>query len=185
MTTYRDPGSLLILGLGNVLCGDDGLGIAAVELLRQQHEIPIGVRVVDGGTLGLALLSQFEATDDVVLVDAVQTDGQPGSFVRLEGDDVGPAVRSRLSCHQVGVADLLDALRWLGSYPRRVVLLGLVPESLDVRVARSAAVERQMPRLVQGIVEEADRMGYGPFPDTDGATVPLGRRGPAARALGL
>lgn len=185
MTTERDPGSLLILGLGNVLCGDDGLGVAAVELLRQQYEAPEDVRLVDGGTLGLALLVQFRATDDVVLVDAIQTGDPAGSFVRLEGDDVGPAVRNRLSCHQVGVAELLDALRWLDAYPKRVVLLGLVPETLDVRVERSDTVERQMPRLVEAIVEEVDRLGYGLLPKTDGAIGRRGRSGRAARALGL
>ncbi len=185
MTSDRDSGSLLILGLGNVLCGDDGLGVAAVELLRQQFETPEAVRVVDGGTLGLALLEQFQATDDVVLVDAIQTGDPPGSFVRLDGDDVGPAVRNRLSCHQVGVAELLDALRWLDAYPRRVVLLGLVPESLDVRVTRSAAVERQMLRLLEAIVEEVDRLGYGLLRKTDGAGGRRGRTDRAARALGL
>ncbi len=184
MSTGDVPRSLLILGLGNVLCADDGLGVAAVELLRQRFETPDDVRVVDGGTLGLALLEQFRATDDVVLVDAIQTGDPPGSFVRLEGDDVGPAVRNRLSCHQVGVAELLDALRWLDAYPKRVVLLGLVPEMLDVRVARSDTVERQMPRLVEAIVEEADRLGYGLLLKTDSA---VGRRRSdrAARALGL
>jgi len=177
--------SLLILGLGNVLCGDDGLGVAAVELLRRQYRVPERVRVVDGGTLGLALLSQFAPTDDAILVDAVRTDDPPGSLVRLEGDDVGPAVRGRLSCHQVGVAELLDALRWLGSYPRHVTLVGLVPETLDVQVARSAAVERQIPALVEHVVTEANRLGYELLPTTAGGMVPSGGRGSAARALGL
>jgi hydrogenase maturation protease len=94
-------------------------------------------------------------------------------------------VRNRLSCHQVGVAELLDALRWLDAYPKRVVLLGLVPETLDVRVERSDTVERQMPRLVEAIVEEVDRLGYGLLPKTDGAIGRRGRSGRAARALGL
>lgn len=177
--------SLLVLGLGNVLCGDDGLGVAAVESLQRDYEIPPRVRIVDGGTLGLALLSQFEPTDDVILVDAVATEDPPGSLVRLEGDEVGPAVRGRLSCHQVGVADLLDGLRWLDSYPRSLTLVGLVPETLEVQVARSAAVEEQLPRLVELIVSEATRLGYELLPAMDRGTVPSGGRGAAARALGL
>jgi len=177
--------SLLILGLGNVLCGDDGLGVAAVELLRRQYRVPERVRVVDGGTLGLALLSQFAPTDDAILVDAVQTDDPPGSLVRLEGDEVGPAVRSRLSCHQVGVADLLEALRWLGSYPRRVILVGLVPETLEVRVARSATIEQRLPRLVERIVNEAHQFGFELLPKTDDETAVFGGSGAAGRALGL
>jgi hydrogenase maturation protease len=87
--------------------------------------------------------------------------------------------------HQVGVADLLDGLRLLDEYPRNLVLLGLVPETLALGLDRSAAVERRLPRLVSKIVEEAGRLGYA-FRPRDGDEAALaGSRNPAARALGL
>jgi hydrogenase maturation protease len=152
--------SLLILGLGNVLCGDDGLGVAAIERLRRQYGLPEGVRALDGGTLGLALLSHIQESDDVILVDAIQGVGPPGTLIRLEGDEVEPAVRSRLSCHQVGVADLLDALHLLDAYPQRLVLLGLVPETLKLGLGRSRPVEEQLENLVERIAVEARNLGY-------------------------
>ena len=106
--------SLLILGLGNTLLSDDGLGVRAIERLHELYEIPVGARALDGGTLGLSLLTYFEHADRAILVDAIQTDNPPGSLVRLEGEDVAPAARERLSVHQVGVADLLDGLHLLG-----------------------------------------------------------------------
>jgi hydrogenase maturation protease len=151
---------LLVLGLGNVLLEDDGVGAAAVALLADRYEAPGGVQVLDGGTLGLSLLPYLDAADAVILVDAVRAEGQPGSFVRLTGDDVAPAVASRLSPHQVGVADLLDGARWLGRYPRRVVLLGLVPESMDLAVGLSARVRPALPSLVERIVDEARALGF-------------------------
>jgi hydrogenase maturation protease len=177
--------SLLVLGLGNVLCGDDGLGVAATELLRRRYRIPERVRVLDGGTLGLALLSHIEASDDVILVDAIRGAGPSGTFVRLEGADVEPAVRSCLSCHQVGVADLLDALHMLQTYPRHLVLLGLVPESLELCLGRSPQVEEQLPRLVERIVVEASRLGYEFLPVAGDESCPAERRNPAVRVLGL
>jgi hydrogenase maturation protease len=168
-----------------VLCGDDGLGVAATELLGRRYHLPDGVRVLDGGTLGLALMSHIRSLSDVILVDAVRGDGPPGTLVRLEGDEVAPAARHRLSVHQVGVADLLDGLRLLDEYPRNLVLLGLVPETLALGLDRSAAVERRLPRLVSKIVEEAGRLGYA-FRPRDGDEAALaGSRNPAARALGL
>ena len=107
---------LLVLGLGNVLCGDDGLGAVAVHLLERRYRAPDGVLVLDGGTLGLSLLPNLEQAREAILVDAIRTDGAPGSFVRLEGDDVAPAVAARLSVHQVGVLDLLEAARWRERY---------------------------------------------------------------------
>jgi hydrogenase maturation protease len=151
---------LLVLGLGNVLLEDDGVGAAAVALLRDRYQPSDGVRVLDGGTLGLSLLPYVDAADAVILVDAVRAEGLPGGFVRLTGDDVAPAVATRLSPHQVGVADLLDGARWLDRYPRRVVLLGLIPESMNLAVGLSPRVRASLPELVERIVDEAGALGF-------------------------
>jgi hydrogenase maturation protease len=152
--------SLLILGLGNVLLHDDGVGSAAVAALIDAYEPPARVKVLDGGTLGLALLPYLEDAASVILVDAVNADVAPGTLVRLERDDVGPAVATRLSPHQIGVADLLDGARWRDRYPSDIVLLGVVPESLDLAVGLSAPVGAALPRLVDCVVEEARARGF-------------------------
>ena len=152
--------SLLVLGLGNLLLEDDGVGSAAVALLDERYVAPDGVRVFDGGTLGLSLLPYLEDADAVILVDAVKSDAPPGAFIRLDGNEVPPAVATRLSPHQVGVADLLDGARWLGRYPRHIVLLGLVPESMDLAVGLSPRVQPALPRLVERVVEEARSLGF-------------------------
>ena len=166
---------LLVLGLGNVLLEDDGVGAAAVSLLLDRFEVPGGVRVLDGGTLGLSLLPYLEAAGAVILVDAIRSDGTPGRIVRLDGDDVGPAVASRLSPHQVGVADLLDGARWLGRYPERVVLLGLNPASMELTVGLSPLVHASLPALVDRVVEEAKELGFV-FERRDNDATPAGDR---------
>ena len=176
---------LLILGLGNVLCGDDGLGVAAVERLRDEYELGEQVEAVDGGTLGLGLLSHVSAADDLLLADAIHADAPPGSLVRLDGDDVGPAVRDRLSVHQIGVADLLDSLRLLDAYPERVVLLGLVPVTLELAYGLSEPVAAHLPQLVSGLATEARALGYPLAPRNGHATHPPGVDRHADRSLGL
>lgn len=151
---------LLVLGLGNVLLEDDGVGSAAVSLLLDRFEPPADVAALDGGTLGLSLLPYLEAADAVILVDAVRADAAPGSVVRVEGEDVAPAVATRLSPHQVGVADLLDGARWLGHYPEHVVLLGLVPQSMALSVGLTPPVRTSLPDLVDAIVVEAGALGF-------------------------
>ena len=177
--------SLLILGLGNVICGDDGAGVVAVERLRRSHVLPDGVRALDGGTLGLSLLGEFHQGQDVILVDAVRVDASPGTPVRLDGDAVAGAVRERLSVHQIGVADLLDALRLTGAVPRRLVLLGLVPRTFELGLARSPEVEAGLDGLVEEVAEEARRMGYAVRRRRADEEVPAGAGDAAARALGL
>ena len=154
------PTGLLVLGLGNVLLGDDGLGAVALARLASRYLIPTGVRLEDGGTLGLGLLGLLSEAEHVILVDAVRTDSPPGTQVRLDGDDVMPAVRDRLSPHQVGVAELLDTARLIGCYPATVTLIGLVPESLDLGLARSPAVAASLDELVEAIVREVAALGY-------------------------
>jgi hydrogenase maturation protease len=131
-----------------------------VSLLLDRFDPPAGVRVFDGGTLGLSLLPYLEAADAVILIDAIRSDGVSGTVVRLEGDEVGPAVASRLSPHQVGVADLLDAARWLGRYPDRVVLLGINPASMDLAVGLSPLVRASLLGLVERVVDEARALGF-------------------------
>ncbi|MGZ6987880.1 MAG: hydrogenase maturation protease [Thermoanaerobaculia bacterium] len=182
---FQRPVRLLVLGLGNVLCGDDGLGAVAIARIKARYEIPEGMSVLDGGTLGLSRLPYVEDSEKVILVDAIRVDAPPGSFVRLEGDEVGPAVAGRLSVHQVGVADLLDAARWTGRLPEELVLLGLVPETLEVGVTRSARVEAGLPGLVDRVVQEVSRLGFELHPRSHDAARDSDRSADLARALCL
>jgi hydrogenase maturation protease len=152
--------AVLVLGLGNVLLGDDGLGAAAVARLERDYRTPPGVRIEDGGTLGLSLLGLIADSHRVILVDAVRADAPPGTLVRLDGADVGDAVWDRLSPHQVGVADLLEAARLIDCYPSAVTLLGLVPDVIDLAVVRSSAVDNGLDELVAAIVDEVQSLGY-------------------------
>lgn len=151
---------VLVLALGNILLGDDGLGAAAVACILRDYSVSPGVRLEDGGTLGLSLLGLIADSDHVILVDAVRTGALPGTLVRLDGADVMDAVRERLSPHQVGVADLLDAARLIDCYPATVTLLGLVPDVIDLAVERSRAVDEGLDRLVAATVGEVRSLGY-------------------------
>ena len=150
---------LLVLGLGNTLCGDDGAGVAAVSRLRDRFHAPPGVEVLDGGTLGLSLLPYLQRAKRAILVDAVRTSDPPGTLVRLEGGDVAHAAAHRLSPHQVGVADLLDGAALTGRAPDPIVLLGVVPASIDLTTALTPEVETRIDDLVDAVVVEAARLG--------------------------
>lgn len=166
---------LLVLGLGNVILGDDGLGAAAVARLESRYRIPEGVRLEDGGTLGLALLDLIGEARNLILVDAVRTGDPPGTLVRLDGDDVRDAVRDRLSAHQAGVVDLLDAARLIDCYPATVTLLGLTPETIDLSVERSGPVDEGLDGLVAAVVSEVEAFGYEmvPAPEATGRHRPI------------
>jgi hydrogenase maturation protease len=168
---------VVVVGLGNLLLRDDGVGVRAVRALEREFLAPPGVRVLDGGTLGLALLGELADAGALVLVDAVASDDPPGALVRLSGDDVEPAVRGRLSPHQVGVADLLDALRLLGRLPSSTHLLGLTPATIELGVELSPAVEAALPALVAAIASELALLDRPLVPrPPEGAAVPADAR---------
>ena len=160
---------VLVLGLGNVLLGDDGLGAAVVARLEREYLVPPGVRLADGGTLGLSLLGLLAESDHVILVDAIRADSLPGSLVRLDGADVSDAVRDRLSPHQVGVADVLEAARLIDRYPASVTLLGLVPDAIELAVVRSPAVDANLEALVAAVVREVQSLGHEMVHEPDAA----------------
>ncbi|HVV82466.1 MAG TPA: HyaD/HybD family hydrogenase maturation endopeptidase [Kofleriaceae bacterium] len=162
LPTVDDRIPLLLLGLGNVLCQDDGAGVAALHRLRRAYALPAGVLVVDGGTLGLDLLPLVERAERVLLLDAVGADAPPGTLVRLEGDEVAPAVRERLSPHQIGVADLLGGAAILDHYPDEVVIVGVVPAATDLGLGCTPDVAASLDGLVLAAVAELAAMGFAP-----------------------
>jgi len=162
--TRTDRIDLLVLGLGNVLCGDDGAGVIALHRLRRNYELPDNVRLVDGGTLGLDLLALVAASDSVIMIDAVRADSRPGTIVVLEDDEVAPAVYERLSPHQIGVADLVAGAALVDHYPENVVIVGVVPETTDLQFGCSPAVEAKLPQLVDRVIDELHARGVRVVP---------------------
>ena len=134
--------------MGNLLYSDDGLGVAAVQRLQQGYRFPEEVELVDGGTLGLELLRYFEGLDELWIVDAVHAGAEPGTLVRLEGDEIPLAFTQKLSLHQAAVVDLLTAARWLGIAPSKVVLIGIEPEKTDFGLGLTPAVASQLDVLI-------------------------------------
>jgi hydrogenase maturation protease len=151
--------SLLVLGLGNVLCADDGAGVEAVRRLQGEYEIEERVRVLDGGTLGLTLLHYLGGADRALLVDAIASGDRPGTIVRAEGDQVPVIARQQLSCHQIGVADLLECARMIDVVPD-VTLIGIVAASVEPLGEPSPAVTRNIYFLVERVVDEIRALGF-------------------------
>lgn len=145
------PGALLILGIGNTLSGDDGLGVHAIQALRRPEilaGLPPDVELLDGGTAGLALLPAISDARALVIIDAVDVSAEPGSVHVLTGADLYASL-VRLSVHQAGAADLLAAARLTGTLPKLVVIAGIQPATIAAGVELSPAVAAALPALLK------------------------------------
>ena len=154
--------SVLILGIGNILLGDEGIGVRAVEALLERYDLPDEVEVIDGGTTGMGLLDLIAGRERVILVDAVKTGAQPGTIVRLEGHAIPPGLRQRISPHQQGIGDVLAVLTLLGDAPKELVVIGIEPADLDFGVGLSPVIEAELDALVAAVVAELSRCGLAP-----------------------
>jgi hydrogenase maturation protease len=151
--------SILVLGLGNALMNDDALGVRVIERLQHDYRFPAGVKVVDGGTLGLDLLPFIEEAEQVLIVDALEMKAEPGTVFRLEGDEVPRAFASKLSVHQMGLQDLLAVADLQGYSPKKLVFWGVQPKSIEMNMELSPPVAAAMDGLVQSVVEELEKWG--------------------------
>jgi len=155
----RLNGKTLVLGLGNIIMRDEGLGVRACERLTQCYRLPDDVTVLDGGTLGLDLLPYLEGVTDLLIIDAVNAGAPPGSLVRLENEQIPQALALKMSMHQVGLQELLAVMALRGQTLPRVVLWGMEPLILEPGLDLSEPVLANLDTLVASVVAELRSWG--------------------------
>ena len=164
MKPERPPCPVLVLGMGNILLEDEGLGIRALEVLQRDYDFPSGVELLDGGTTGMGLLDDISGREHLLVLDAVQTGEAPGTLVVMRGSDVPVYFGIRVTPHQLGLADVLATLELSGEQPGSVTVLGLVPESLELTLELSDLIRERLDSLVEAAVTELEAIGYPPTP---------------------
>lgn len=138
---------------------DDGVGVRVVQRLDAGYAFPPGVTVMDGGTLGLDLLSHLEGVDRLLIIDAMETGGPPGTIVRMSGEEIPIAFESKLSPHQMGLKDLLAVSLLQGVNPPEMVLLGVQPGNIELGTELTPQVEAQLDTLVDKALRELEAWG--------------------------
>jgi hydrogenase maturation protease len=139
---------IVVLGIGNILLSDEGVGVRVVERLDETYLLPPGVEVIDGGTCGMEMLEQLENLDALIVVDCVRHGQPPGTPVLLKGEDVPVFFRTKLSPHQVGLSDVLASLEFIGRAPKATAIVGIQPASMDLGMDLTPAVAAQLSTLL-------------------------------------
>jgi len=142
---------VVVVGVGNLLMGDDGMGIWVAEELRKA---PDEVLVLDGGTALLDVLEEVEGAERLVIVDAMSGDGPPGTVYVLSSDDLGKR-KGRFSLHDMGVAEMLELGRLMYRIPEDVVLVGVEPEHVGPGIGLSRTLREKLQEVVRVVAEVA------------------------------
>jgi len=148
---------VVILGIGNILLKDEGVGVRIIEYLHR-FSFPPQVELVDGGTATFDLFGLFTETDHLVVIDAVKGGMSPGTIYRLEPKDLLPRQHTPISPHDLGLLDALDMAAKIGRLPHSVVIFGIEPKEIDWGMELSPEIEGIIPKVADLVLAEVE--GY-------------------------
>ena len=156
-------GPLLILGVGNPLLGDDGVGVHVVDEIRRRAaagtvELPARTEILDGGTRGIGLLPDVAGARAVVMVDAARLGAEPGTIAVIPGETIGTGATrgaTAVPASTAGVAELVDVARFTGTLPAATSLVGIQPAAIAVGIELSGPVGAVLDDAIRATLREA------------------------------
>ena len=151
--------NITILGVGNILYSDDGVGIRVVEKLEKEYEFSDNVSIVDGGVLGINLLGVISNAGRLIVVDTVLNHGKPGDLHRLEHDEIPDRILAKNSLHQVDLIEALTLCNALDHVPQTTII-GIEPKDLETLSEQlTPEIKVKVDQLTQKVLEEVTRLG--------------------------
>lgn len=150
----------LVLGLGNPIMGDDGVGVTALQQLRDHWTLPPEVALVDGGTWGMNLLPLIEDAERLILIDAINTGAVPGTVTVLERHELPRYFSLKLSPHQIDLREVMALAELRGALPHELVAFGIQPAVVGLQTELSPAVGASMAKLVGLVADRLEAAGH-------------------------
>ena len=153
MGATGDRCPVLVLGIGNILLRDEGVGGRVIEQM-QKKRLPDDVELVDGGTAGADLLNVLAERRKVIVIDAVQADCEPGTVLRFTADDLVRPDGVGMSLHELGLGEALTMNKQLGCEPKDVVVFGIKPKDIRCGLELSEEIAASVPKVVELVLAE-------------------------------
>ena len=153
-----------IVGVGNILLKDEGIGVKVVKELEDKFSFPSDVVLIDGGTAGHHLINMISDFDVLIVVDAVQGGESPGTIYKFTFDQIPFEVNTHLSVHQVGVLEALNQVKLLGK-EQKITFIGIEPQDISPwGMELTLVVAEKIPKLITLVLEELKECGMSPCP---------------------
>jgi hydrogenase maturation protease len=144
---------ILILGIGNILLRDEGIGVHVVEHLQKQP-LPPNVDVIDGGTAGFDLLDIISDRHIIILIDAIDADYPPATIVRFTPEDLEASTQPQLSAHNIDFTQALKMAAMLNCAPQKVVIFGIQPQSVEPGLNPTEPIAALIPHIAALVLDE-------------------------------
>jgi hydrogenase maturation protease len=154
-----DSEHVMILGVGNILFSDEGLGIRVVEALEERYDFPKNVSIIDGGVLGVNLMGIISEADQLIVVDVIRNKGNPGDLYRIDGEAIPERIRAKNSLHQIDFLEALTLCQALDKVPETVIV-GVEPQDITtLSVDLTDTTKNRLDDIIRMVLTELDRLG--------------------------
>jgi hydrogenase maturation protease len=163
----ESPSGTVVIGLGNPLMGDDGLGLVALQQLDREWTFDPPVELLDGGTWGMNLLHDIERAERLLFIDAINAEAPPGASVVVEREQLPKYFALKLSPHQIDLKEVLALAELRGTLPEHTVAYGLQPAAIELSTELSPVVRDGVGSLIARIIERLERWGHQARPRAD------------------
>ena len=151
--------NITVLGVGNILLTDEGLGVHVVNELDAEYEFTPPVNIIDGGTMGMELLTYMRGMTKLLSVDAINSGDAPGTVYEFPHEEMESYFTDHISVHEVGMQDILR-IRALQEDPLEdAVVIGVEPESLELGLEVSDAVRAVLPDVKARVIKQLEAWG--------------------------
>jgi hydrogenase maturation protease len=151
--------NIALLGLGNILLRDEGVGVHIVKLVEKKYKFSPPISIIDGGTSGSDILPIFEENQKILIVDAVNFGKDPGYIELLHDDEILMQLTTKLTMHHIGLADVLSSVKLLEYVHDEICLVGIQPEIIDTGLELSDLLDSQLNRFENVVLEKLQTWG--------------------------
>ena len=153
------PADITVLGIGNLLMGDEGVGIHLIQTLEKSYTFSPSVNLIDGGTTGLDLIPYFENCEKMIIVDAVDFQRKPGYIGSLYNEEIHYRFNTKLSLHQAGLADVLSVIKLTDIQSPDMMLIGVQPLQVKMGIELSDKIADKMEQILNIVTEKLEGWG--------------------------
>jgi len=150
---------IAILGIGNLLQKDEGVGVHLINRLEKEYMFSPHISLIDGGTMGTDLLPYLEENDKVIILDAVNFNEAPGFIGVIENDDILRRLNTKLSIHHLGLTDVLSSARLLDIEPSEIYLIGIQPKNIEMGTELTDEINQQTSKMIDAAIKKLNEWG--------------------------
>lgn len=157
MMNQNKKAKITILGIGNTLFTDEGVGIHLLPLLEEAYKDDMQVEIIEGLTDGMKLLGPVEEAENLIIIDAINAGVEGGTILSLEGDEIPAYFGIKMSVHQMGFQEVLFAAKFRERYPKKIIMFGMQPTSLELGVELTETNQAKLEDLAEAVMNQVNR----------------------------